>query len=158
LFDIEDFETAKTAYLEMKKRLVGPKVVEKEEKSYVTESNEDSVFKKAQQIAKSGQEDSFYIMNLNSVKDRVQLWNENLPGVKLHYAVKTNSDPCIIKLLIDLNCNFDCASLAEIKTVLSLGANPDDIIFANPFKNEESLRFARQRGVKLMTFDCEEEA
>ena len=116
------------------------------------------MFKKAQQIAKSGQEDSFYIMNLNSVKDRVQLWNENLPGVKLHYAVKTNSDPCIIKLLIDLNCNFDCASLAEIKTVLSLGANPDDIIFANPFKNEESLRFARQRGVKLMTFDCEEEA
>jgi len=47
--------------------------------------------------------------------------------------------------------------LDEIKAVLFLGCEPKNIIFANPFKTEESLIYARQQGVKLITFDCEEE-
>ena len=41
--------------------------------------------------------------------------------------------------------------------VLGLGATPDQIIFAHPYKQESHLRFAREKGVQLMTFDTEEE-
>ena len=41
--------------------------------------------------------------------------------------------------------------------VLDQGATPDSIIFAHPSKQESHLRFAREKGVSLMTFDTEEE-
>lgn len=42
--------------------------------------------------------------------------------------------------------------------VLSLGAKPEDIIFAHPVKPEKSIQFAKDNGVKVMTFDSVEEA
>lgn len=52
---------------------------------------------------------------------------------------------------------FDCATVAEIDYVLKLGAKPEDIIFAHPVKLERSIMFAKEKGVKVMTFDCVEE-
>ena len=45
----------------------------------------------------------------------------------------------------------------EIQLVLDAGASPDRIIFAHPYKQESHLRFAQEKGVRLMTFDTEEE-
>ena len=45
----------------------------------------------------------------------------------------------------------------EMKTVLMFGAKPENIIYANPFKSEENLAYAKSQGIRLMTFDCEEE-
>ena len=41
--------------------------------------------------------------------------------------------------------------------MLGQGASPDRIIFAHPYKQESHLRFAKEKGVRLMTFDTEEE-
>ena len=148
LVGIDDFESAKAtlADLKLKQYLKNNLVVEpvkETKKCYIEEAIEDQVYHKAQEIIASGYEDSFYIMNLQVVKDRVQLWKDNLPGVRLHYAVKTNPDPLIIKQIKDLNCCFDCASMDEIRTVLKLGVKPSDIIFANPFKSEQGLTYAK---------------
>ena len=40
---------------------------------------------------------------------------------------------------------------------MGLGVGPERIIFANTVKHELTLRFAREKDVKLMTFDNEEE-
>lgn len=45
----------------------------------------------------------------------------------------------------------------EIELVLGLGATPDKIIFAHPYKQESHLRVAKEKGVRLMTFDTKEE-
>lgn len=41
---------------------------------------------------------------------------------------------------------------------MSLGAQAEQIIFANPCKIESHIEFAKLKGVKLMTFDSSEEA
>jgi ornithine decarboxylase len=76
----------------------------------------------------------------------------------MHYAVKSNPDIHILRLLVTLGSNFDCASMDEIRIMLELGATPDRIIFANPVKSEHHIEFARSKNVKIMTFDCVEEA
>ena len=81
------------------------------------------------------------------------MWYKYLPGVNLHYAVKTNSDERLLKQLVDLGQSFDCASAGEINKVIELGADPRDIIFANSCKQDEHIKVARERGVKLMTVD-----
>ena len=41
--------------------------------------------------------------------------------------------------------------------MLSLGAKPEQIIYANPCKQFSHIRYARDNGVKLVVFDNEEE-
>lgn len=80
-----------------------------------------------------------------------------MPNVAPFYAIKCNDDAAIVKTLADRGAQFDCASMNEISLALKAGATPDDIIFANPVKQIAHLRFAREQGVQMMTFDCVEE-
>ena len=41
--------------------------------------------------------------------------------------------------------------------MLTLGAKPDQIIYANPCKQSSHIRYARDNDVKLLVFDNEEE-
>jgi len=83
---------------------------------------------------------SFLITNLVSIYEQVITWNNELPMVQPYYAVKCNPDPNIIKLLGELNVNFDCASQGEIELVTNkLGYESDRIVYANPAKMRSHL-------------------
>lgn len=47
--------------------------------------------------------------------------------------------------------------LTFIRACLSVGANPKDIIYANPAKGFKHLEYAKEQNVKKMTFDNKEE-
>ena len=72
-------------------------------------------------------------------------------------AVKCNPDPQILSLLASLGTGFDCASKAEIESVLALGIDPSRIIYAQPCKTKSYVRYAANAGVKQMTFDNADE-
>ena len=63
----------------------------------------------------------------------------------------------LLKLLIALGTGFDCASKTEIQTILDMGVDPSNIIYANPCKQGSFIRFAAEHDVKMMTFDNVEE-
>jgi ornithine decarboxylase len=86
------------------------------------------------------------------------MWRDNLPGVGIYYSFKTNSDPELIKTMLAMGTDFDCASKGEIKAAIKLGVKPENILYANPCKPESHILYAKQAGVKIMTFDCAEEA
>lgn len=104
---------------------------------------------------------SVYVANLSAVVRRLIEFRTVLPSVTPYYAVKCNPDPIVIATLAALGCRFDCASTAEIDLVLShLDAYQSAskyIIYANPCKQESHLDQARRCGVRLTTFDSEDE-
>ena len=55
------------------------------------------------------------------------------------------------------NIGFDCASSAELSLALNLDTPEDKIIYANPCKGISHLKFAKENGIKMMTFDNESE-
>ncbi|KAH0688106.1 hypothetical protein KY284_018659 [Solanum tuberosum] len=67
----------------------------------------------------------FYILDLSTIERLVDKWNHSFPNVKPFYAVKCNNEPALLTKLANLGANFDCASLLEIDTVLSLGISPN---------------------------------
>lgn len=81
----------------------------------------------------------------------------HLPNVTPYYAIKANPHPEVIKTFLKLGSHFDVASANEMNLVLSLGASPQKIIFANTIKSIEDIRLAYKRRVMLMTFDNEPE-
>jgi hypothetical protein len=58
-------------------------------------------------------------------------------------AVKSNPDINIVRTLQFLGSGFDCASSAEFEEVLSVGAKPDKIIYANPAKGKGTTSYYR---------------
>lgn len=72
-------------------------------------------------------------------------------------AVKCNPDVEVLRLLAKMGAGFDCASKDEIERVLSIGVDPNRIIYAQPCKTKSYIRYAREKGVKQMTFDNADE-
>ena len=101
------------------------------------------------------EQDSFYTLNLETLVSVYTGWTESLPHVKPYYAVKCNPTREILEKLARLGSNFDCASPAEIQAVLDLGVSPERIIYANPCKRNEDIVFAKERDIRLSTFDSE---
>jgi diaminopimelate decarboxylase len=102
-------------------------------------------------------ERAFNLIDLGSVTKAYSKWVNLLPQVKPYYAVKCNPNPVILDALATLGANFDCASEAEVKTIIEITNDPSRIIFANPCKMSSHIRYARSNDVDLMTFDAEEE-
>lgn len=102
-------------------------------------------------------EKPFYLVDLAEVVSAFNTWSKLLPDIKPYYAIKSNPNLAIIEALASLGVHFDCASEAEIKTIIEVTRDPTRIIFANPCKMSSQIRYARANDVDLMTFDCEEE-
>ena len=99
----------------------------------------------------------FFIVNLSEVMKKINLWRDNLPSIDAFYAIKCNPDDIIIKLMGSMDMSFDCASKNEISKVIGADVMPEKIIYANPCKMVEQIKYARANDVDLMTFDSSHE-
>ncbi|KAJ5079360.1 ornithine decarboxylase 1-related [Anaeramoeba ignava] len=113
---------------------------------------------KIKQILSTDQKKSFAFVYLPEIVSRLEEWKKNLNRIKPFYAIKCNSDPEILRLMANNeDFGFDCASAKEIKQILTLGVDPNRIIFAHPCKPKSDILFAKQNKVKKTTFDSIEE-
>ena len=92
---------------------------------------------------------SIAIIDTNEVDNLITYWNKIMNPIIPHLAVKSLPDNKIISKFE----YFDCASANEIKQVLELNKNPNNIIFANTAKTTEDILFAISKDVKLFTVD-----
>ncbi|MFH1593205.1 MAG: type III PLP-dependent enzyme [Candidatus Omnitrophota bacterium] len=99
----------------------------------------------------------FMIIRRCTLEKQYRRFRKCLPEVIPYYAIKANPYPGIIKTFVKLGSGFDVASAAEMKHVLSLGALPPKVIFANTIKSTDDIISARRRKVRLVTFDNEPE-
>ena len=58
-----------------------------------------------------------FVIDIEQLKKNYRRFMENLPDVQVYYAVKANSDPLIVKTLLDMGSSFDVASLPEFHLV-----------------------------------------
>ena len=110
-----------------------------------------------QKIKDEDLDESFYICNLKSIRERISLWKQILPRVDLFYAAKCNPDVRVLEVCVEQGINFDVASVGEMQELIKMGCTGNRMIFANPVKVKKQLNFARENDVKMMTFDSAEE-
>ena len=78
-----------------------------------------------------GIETPFYYYDLDllrSTLDIVKKESEN-SGYKVHYAIKANSNPRILKIISSYGFGADCVSGNEITAAISAGFKPSEINF-----------------------------
>lgn len=97
------------------------------------------------------------VLSLEQIEENYNLLTDNLPGVKVYYAVKANPDERIVRKLASLGSCFDVASDGEMLALASYGIGPDRLVYANPVKTPSGLAVAKKTGVYKFTFDSESE-
>jgi ornithine decarboxylase len=108
-------------------------------------------------LEKNQGDDSFMIVDVGDVIRQYNKWKKMLPRITPYYAIKCNPSTILLDLLHKLGCSFDCASKNEISRVISIGVDPDRIIFANPCKMITQIKYARANDIDLLTFDSSHE-
>lgn len=101
-------------------------------------------------------ENAFFVADLAEVYRQHLRWMKELgERVTPFFAVKSNPDPYVLRLMAALGLGFDCASQPEIAAVLNLPGqvSPSRIIYANPCKAASFIRHAAKNNVDCMTFD-----
>ncbi|KAF8408604.1 hypothetical protein HHK36_004667 [Tetracentron sinense] len=101
--------------------------------------------------------DPFYIMDLGMLVTLYHSWVHHLPSIKPFFPVRCNPDQTLLSVLSNLGACFDCSSRSEIARVLNSGVSPDRIMFSNPCKSEDHIKYAASVGVKTLVFDSIEE-
>lgn len=68
----------------------------------------------------------------------------------IHYALKANSSPAIVRLLRELGGSVDANSIWEIELAMRAGFEPSDIVFTGVGKSPDEIERAVQLGLKAI--------
>jgi diaminopimelate decarboxylase len=89
-----------------------------------------------------------YVYDRGIIDKKLALLRHTLPPeFAIHYSVKANPNPAIIKHFVDTGCGLEIASAGEFCRGLEAGCPPEKILFAGPGKTESELEFVLERGI-----------
>ena len=99
----------------------------------------------------------FYAYDRTVMRAQVEQLRAALPAeIHLHYAIKANPMPEVVRYLAGITEGLDVASAGELKVALEAGAKPANISFAGPGKSDADLQAAVDSGVIInMESDAE---
>lgn len=96
---------------------------------------------------------AFFVVDLSALVRRFREWSLAMPRVRPFYAVQCNSDPALLLAMNALGCGFSGPSIRHVDSLLSLGVEPSDILFSNPWPSISELKLARERDLGFFAFD-----
>jgi diaminopimelate decarboxylase len=102
-----------------------------------------------------GIETPFYYYDLDILRDvlgNLKAESEK-SGYKIHYAIKANYNPRLLKIISSYGFGADCVSWNEIDAAISAGFDPSGIVFAGVGKTDKDISAALINDI--MCFNCE---
>jgi ornithine decarboxylase len=99
----------------------------------------------------------FLHISLRDLRENVKQFRTAMPRVRPHYAVKSNPEKEILQVLHDEGTCFEVASVAEIDALVELGVDMEKVLYSNPIKCIDSIRYAVDHGMVWFCVDTPEE-
>lgn len=92
----------------------------------------------------------FYYYDLDCLRETlctIQRCTADRPNFHVHYAIKANANPRLLRLIQEAGLGADCVSGGEVEAALSQGFPADRIVFAGVGKTDREIRLALQAGI-----------
>jgi len=90
----------------------------------------------------------FYFYNLAVLKETLKEVKQSAPaGYHIHYALKANSNPVVLKHILEIGFGADCVSGNEVKRALECGFPATKIVFAGVGKSDIEINLALDAGI-----------
>ena len=97
----------------------------------------------------------FYYYDMEVLKSTLDILKKESDnsGYKVHYAVKANHNPRILRLISSYGFGADCVRWNEIAAAIEAGFNPGSIVFAGVGKTDREIESALK--ADIFCFNCE---
>lgn len=97
----------------------------------------------------------YYYYDLELLEQTLQcvLKEAGQRGYLVHYAIKANANPTLLRLISRYGLGADCVSGNEIRRALACQFPPDRIVYAGVGKSDAEIEFALQNDI--FCFNCE---
>lgn len=90
----------------------------------------------------------FYFYDLDVLQKTIDAIKKAAPKeYHIHYALKANSNPRILKILKDAGFGADCVSGNEVKRAVEIGFSSKDIVFAGVGKSDSEINYALENDI-----------
>ncbi|XP_077504424.1 ornithine decarboxylase-like [Amblyomma americanum] len=126
-----------------------------EENGFSSVFIEEDISSVAQKVIdrKVYEEEAFFVCDVRDIQSNISLWQQQLPCVKPYYNVSCCSDLVVLRTLSARGVNFACGSKHEMQILLESGVGPDSMLYNSTTKCGSHLKYAEERGLRLMCFD-----
>ena len=97
-----------------------------------------------------------YFYDLTLLRKTLQKVTEEAgryPAFHVHYAIKANANPVLLKIIGEYGLGADCVSGNEVKRAVECGFPNDSIVYAGVGKSDEEIRTALN--ADIFCFNCE---
>jgi diaminopimelate decarboxylase len=103
----------------------------------------------------STQKTPFYYYDLEVLQNTLEEIKEHglSKGFHVHFALKANNQPAILKVIREAGLGADCVSGGEIQRAIDSGFSPADIAFAGVGKSDEEIELGLKHDI--FCFNCE---
>ncbi|MGZ5279026.1 MAG: diaminopimelate decarboxylase [Pseudobdellovibrionaceae bacterium] len=112
-------------------------------------------------LTKEGDEPA-YVYSRKGLLDRLSLFQSHLARVltqrySVHYAMKANPHPEILKLFKTQNIGVDIVSGGELRRALEVGFQGGQIIFSGVAKSQNEIQQCLKAGIRQFNIECASE-
>ena len=94
-----------------------------------------------------------YIINEQLIRKRYKEFKKFLDSIyrrnKIYFAVKSNSNLSVLKILLSEGSNFDCSSTGEIFTCLKSDVPPDRILYTGNMFTNYDFEYSLDNGILI---------
>ncbi|UCD95234.1 MAG: type III PLP-dependent enzyme [Candidatus Zixiibacteriota bacterium] len=108
-------------------------------------------------IADKGARTPFLVLHRSMVRENLAKLSRALPGVAIHYAVKSNNHRAILEEVTAAGYSFDIASYNELVQSAEAGGDVEGFIHSHPIKSPDEIENAVNSGVSLFVVDNPDE-
>lgn len=106
-------------------------------------------------------ETPFYYYDVDLLKktlDTAIAESSKYNGYNIHYAIKANFNPYLLKIIKAAGIGADCVSGGEVRAAIEAGITPSKIVFAGVGKTEKEIRASLEYGIFCFNIESLPEA
>lgn len=94
----------------------------------------------------------YYQYNIDLLRQTLSIAHQEsqLNGFFVHYALKANSNPTILRIIAEYGFGADCVSGNEVRTALENGFEPNKIVFAGVGKTDDEIEYAIDNDISCL--------
>ena len=104
-------------------------------------------------IAHIAKDSPCFIFSKQRICEKVKEYQDYFPNSYIHFAMKSNSEPEILRTIMECGAGFEVASKYELRMLKEIGVKPETIIFGASVKAADHIKEFYEYGVDRYAFD-----
>jgi len=98
-------------------------------------------------------ETPFFLFRRSKIRQNLREFEMYFPSSLIHYAMKANSEPEVLRVVANSGCGFEVASLYELNMLKEICVEPERIIYGSAVKLACHIKQFAQYGIDRFAFD-----